>query len=338
MKTGLAACGLALVLAVTASALAQAGEPVALKFGFYPPAMSYVNTLGLTPWVNEVNKASDGTLAIKLYAGPTLGSERNMYDRTLAGVAQIGYSTLGPMASRFPRAQVTGLPFLSDDTGKSAVAFWRIFKRGLLGHEFDKVKVLALFNFPTAYVHTNKPIKTLDDLQGLKIAVSSRVAADVMVALGASPVTLAPTEYYEGLQRGLADGTAVSWTAVKTFKLDEVTKYHLEVPLGEAPVFVFMNKAAYAGLPAKAKHAIDEHSGEAFSKILGTNNEAQGRAESKVVAGKSGHTVTKLSPEQYKLWKARIEPVIAAWTKHAPDGAKVLAGYREELEKLGMTN
>jgi TRAP-type transport system periplasmic protein len=338
MKTGLVTAFLAVALAALAPPRAPAAAPVTLKFGFYPPVSSYVNTEGLTPWIEAVEKASDGTLKIKLFAGPTLGNERDMYDRTVAGVAQIGYSTLGPLASRFPRAQVAGLPFLSTDTGASAVALWRLYARGLTGHEFDKVKVLALFNFPTAYLHTNKRVRTLDDLHGLKLAVSSRVSADVMAALGASPVTLAPTEFYQGLDRGLADGAVVSWTAVKTFKLDEVTKDHLEVPLGEAPVFVFMNKAAYASLPARAKHAIDSLSGEAFSHTLGANNEAQGRAESKKVAKEPGQSVTRLAPAQYALWKARIEPVINAWAKQAPDGAKVLAAYRAELEKLGASN
>ena len=338
MKTGLAILGLAFALAAMAPARPQAAEPVTLKFGFYPPATSYVNTEGLSPWIDAVVKASDGTLAIKLYAGPTLGSERNMYERALADVAQIAYSTLGPLAAQFPRTQVTGLPFLSSNTETSAVAMWRVYMRGLFGHEFDKVRPLALFNFPTAYLHTNKPIRTLDDLKGLKIAVSSRVSADVMVALGASPVTLAPTEFYQALERGLADGVAVSWTAVKTFKLDEVTKFHLEVPLGEAPVFVFMNKTAYGALPAKAKGAIDRYSGEGFSRKLGANNHAQGIEEGKRVAAKEGHTVTRLSPDQYALWKARIEPIIVAWTQQAPEGATVLAAYREELRKLGATN
>ncbi|MGH7090736.1 MAG: hypothetical protein ACREFQ_17710, partial [Stellaceae bacterium] len=107
---------------------------------------------------------------------------------------------------------------------------------------------------------------------------------------------------------------------------------------GESPVFVFMNKAAYAGLPPQAKSAIDENSGESFSKILGANNEEQGRAEAKHVAAKPGQTIDRLSPAEQARWKARIEPVLEAWTKRVPDGAKILAAYREELKKLGMAD
>ena len=335
MRITAAAAGLAFAIAALGTQAAAAG-PAELKFGFYPPATSYVNTEGLTPWIERVERASGGTLAIKLFPGPTLGTERNMYDRVLNNVVQVGYSTLGQLASQFPRAQVSGLPFLSDDTGLSSMAYWRSFARGAFAREFDSVKVLALFNFPSSNLNTNKPVKVLEDIRGLKLAVSSRLGADATVAFGASPVTLVTTEFYEGLQRGVADGALSGWTAVKTFKLAEVTKDHLELPFGEAPAFVFMNKAAYAGLSPQAKHAIDGNSGEALSKILGENNAAQGRAESKTVAAEPGQTVVSLPAAEAARWKERIEPVIAEWTKQTPDGANVLAIYRAELKQLGM--
>ena len=64
----------------------------------------------------------------------------------------------------------------------------------------------------------------------------------------------------------------------------------------------------------------------------------QDRGESKDVAAKKGQTVAKLTPEQYALWQKRIEPVINAWAKQTPDGAKVLAAYREELKKVHATD
>ena len=204
----------------------------------------------------------------------------------------------------------------------------------MLAPEYNKIRVLALFNFPSAVLNTNKPVKTLGDIKGMKLAVSSRTAGQVVAALGGSPVTLTPPETYQGLSRGLAEGTVISWTAVKTFKLDEVTKYHVEAPLGEAPAFVFMNKAAYAGLPAKAKAAIDKYSGAPFSEKLGSNNEAAAEGEAKKVAKEPGHTVTELTPAEHKIWEARIRSVIDAWVKRAPNGAKVLAAYRAEIKKI----
>jgi TRAP-type C4-dicarboxylate transport system substrate-binding protein len=240
--------------------------------------------------------------------------------------------------SDFPRTQVADLPFLSDNTEKSSIALWRLYAKGALAPEYNRVKVLALFNFPSSLLNTNKPIKTVEDLKGQKYAVSTRMAGQVAEALGVAPVTLTPSEIYEALNRGVVDGAFIAWTAVRTFKLDDVTKYHVEVPLGEAPAFVFMNKDAYAKLPEKARQAIDKYSGESFARRLGAANQSADRSESEAVAAKRGQTVTKLTPEQYALWQKRIEPVIDAWAKQTPEGAKVLAAYREELKKVRATD
>ena len=327
---------LALSVLLAAPTLARA-ETVTLKFGFPAPATSFVNTEGMTPWINDVEKASGGTLQIKLFAGPTLGTFSNIYDRTLSNVAQISFGTFGAFASEFPRTQVSDLPFLSDDTRQSSVALWRLYAKGLLNPEFDKIKVLALFTFPGSFLNTNKPVKTLDEVKGMKLAVSSRTLGEIAEKMGAAPVTLTPADLYEAMNRRVVDGILVGWTAVKTFRLDDVTKHHLQLPLGEAPAFVFMNKSAYAALPAQAKAAIDKYSGEAFSDRLGLADERANRAEAKHVASLSGQSVTKLSAEQYPLWEKRIHPVIAQWTKSTPDGAKLLAAFEDELKKAPRT-
>lgn len=329
----MAACA-AVAILYTAAAGGARADPAMLKFGYPGSPTSYVNTKGMTPWIEEVEKASGGTLNIKLYAGPTLGTIRNIYERTLANVAQISFATFGPITSEFPLVSVADLPFASEDTTVSSVALWRLYAKGLFGHEFDKVKVLALFNFPSSAINTNKPILALADLRGLKLAVESRLLAEITVAIGASPVTLTTTELYQAMNRGTVDGILIGWTAIKTFKLQEVTKDHLEVALGEAPAYVIMNKAAYDGLPNQARQAIDRYSGETFSRRLGANNAAAGRAEAKLVAAMPGQSTARLSPAQTALWKKRIEPVIDSWMKRTPGGAKVFAAYREEIAKL----
>ena len=327
---------LGIALLIVAPAMAQA-EPVTLKFGFPAPPTSYVNTEGMTPWINDVEKASEGTLKIQLFAGPALGNFNNIYERTVENVAQISFGTFGAYASVFVRTQVSDLPFINDDTRQSSVALWRLYAKGLLNPEYDKVKVLALFTFPGSILNSNKPIKTLDAVKGMKLAAASRTLGEIAIAMGAAPITLTPSDLFEAQNRRVVDGILVAWTAVKTFRLDDVTKDHLQLPLGEAPAFVFMNKSAYDALPAQAKAAIDKYSGESFSDRLGLANERANRAEAKHVATLPGHSVTTLSAEQYPLWKKRIQPVVEQWVKSAPDGAKLLAAFVDELKKAPHT-
>jgi TRAP-type C4-dicarboxylate transport system substrate-binding protein len=68
---------IALAAALPAPDVAYAADPVQLKFGFPVPPMSFVNRRGVTPWIKDLEAAAQGTLEIKLFAGPTLGTVRN---------------------------------------------------------------------------------------------------------------------------------------------------------------------------------------------------------------------------------------------------------------------
>jgi TRAP-type C4-dicarboxylate transport system substrate-binding protein len=310
---------------------------VTLRFGFPVPAASYDNTRGVTPWIQDVEKASGGTLKIQLFTGPALGTFHNIYDRTLTGISQISFSTFGDLISEFPRTDVGSLPFLTRNTTDLSIALWKIYADGLLP-EFGKVKLLALFSFPNAVLHTNKPITSLADMKGMRIGVSSRVMGEVMTAFGAAPASLSPDELYEAIQHGLASGAVTSLGAAQVFKLDEVTTYHLEAPLGAAPGFVFMNKDAYAALPQPAKDAIDKFSGASFSKKMGEANDVEQTDERNHLKGLAGQHVSEPSAAEYALWQARVQPIVDAWEKRTPDGTKVLTALRAELDKLASAH
>ncbi len=81
-----------------------AAEPVTLKFAYPGAANSSVVTDGIAPWAKKVEAASHGTLAIKVFAGGSIGTYRNIYDRTLNGVTDMatGCSASSQASSRRP--------------------------------------------------------------------------------------------------------------------------------------------------------------------------------------------------------------------------------------------
>lgn len=57
---------------------------------------------------------------------------------------------------------------------------------------------------------------------------------------------------------------------METFKLNELTKYHTNMPFYSSALMVTMNKDKYEGLPEDLKQVIDDNSGMAVSKKVGT--------------------------------------------------------------------
>jgi TRAP-type C4-dicarboxylate transport system substrate-binding protein len=47
-----------------------------------------------------------------------------------------------------------------------------------------------------------------------------------------------------------------------------------------------------------------------------------------------GQTVAALSPDEEKRWQAKLQPITDTWIKETPDGAKVLAAFRQEIAAI----
>jgi TRAP-type C4-dicarboxylate transport system substrate-binding protein len=113
-----------------------------------------------------------------------------------------------------------------------------------------------------------------------------------------------------------------------------VTRFHLDIAMGQAPAFVFMNKQAYAKLPAGAKAAIDKLSYESFSRRMGDVTDRQDDLGRSTVRKIPGHKVYKLSPEENAKWEKALVPVTEEWVKSTPNGAAILAAFRKEIANV----
>ena len=180
----------------------------------------------------------------------------------------------------------------------------------------------------------SKPMKTLDDFKGVKFRTGSKIAGDIILALGGTPISIEVGEMTQSLQRGIVEGVIMPWTAFNPFKLDEVTKYHVDVPFGGGPIYIFMAKKKYETLPADAKRAIDANSGEGPSREFGKWWDQEQKKTHDRVASTPGHTVATLPPEEYGRWKARVQTVLDEWGKSAPGAAEVLAAYKAEIANV----
>jgi len=104
---------------------------------------------------------------------------------------------------------------------------------------------------------SRREIKRLTDFRGLKVR-SFGIAAEIWKHFGASIVTVPGEEIYTALATGVAD--AANWGSPYGFaqlKLEEVAKFYLGPPLIWSDIEdVFMNKAAWDGLPGELQQVI----------------------------------------------------------------------------------
>jgi TRAP-type C4-dicarboxylate transport system substrate-binding protein len=327
-KTTLLAAAALATLSFTAQA-----EPVQLKLASTAPPISRMNPEIFATWIKDVEAASAGTLKIQLFVGNSVATVFNVYDRTRNHVVDIGWAPFGPISDQFPKANVVSLPFAAEDHRIASIAFQRTYENGIIADEHKDVRVLNLFVFPGSVIHSNKPITNLTQLKGSKIGVEGRMLGLAVERLGGVPISLGPPEMHQAAQRGVVEGLAIGWVAVGSFKIDEVSKYHLNNVLNGVGAYIDMNKDAYAKLPDKAKAAIDKYSGIAFTNRINPVLSDMNSSQLVRVKGLSTHTVSQLTPDELARWKKATEPLIQEWINSTPDGAKILEVYRAEYAK-----
>ena len=328
----------ALVATLASTPVGNAAEPTVLRWAYTAPLTSPTYTRFWGPWLKKVNEDAKGVFHVDVFAGSRLASLTNVYDRLVQNVYELGYGIHGAIAGKFPKTEVCILPFLASDPEIASGALWNLYQSGVISNEYTDTKPIALFVYSQNNFHLKKPVRKLEDMSGLKVGVSARISGELVQALGAQPVSVPVTEYYQAANRGLIDGILVGWTGVLQFKVQEVTNYHLEASFGTGSGFFLMNKNAYARLPDKGRAIIDHHSGLATSMGFGKVLRGIADYQRSTVAKMPHHTIAQLSPSEQKRWEERVKPIISQWEKATPNGAEILAAYRSEIAKLSAAN
>jgi len=117
------------------------------------------------------------------------------------------------------------------------------------------MKVLLLFTHQPGNVHTTrKPIRTVEDMRGLRIRFASPTIRDFVAALGATPVGVPPTEQVEQLQKGSIDGVFIDYGGAGiAFKMGGILKHSTEMYSYVASFGLGMNEEFWNRLPPDLK-------------------------------------------------------------------------------------
>ena len=309
-------------------------EPMSVKFAIPSPAVSPITTRILVPWAEEVAKASVDMLEIKVFPGGAIANFANVWDRTINGVADIGWGGHGYYPSQFPKSFVAMLPFESRSSAEAAGALWALYDKGLIADEYQAVKLLGLGDFPNVSLHSRKPIVSVADMRGVKVVALSRTVGQAVERLGASPIVLQFTEVYQALQRGTVDAVAGGWPTVPALNLTEVTTHHLVMSLGTEAMFLIMNRDSYARLPDAVRASLDKLSNAAFVKRATAVFDAYDADASAAVAKQQGQTVSNLPTAEETRWKETVASFIAEWVNTTPNGSNILAAFRNEIIRI----
>ena len=322
------------------SGLAQ--QTITLKFHTFMAPQSNVWLDMHKPWMAKVEKESGGRIKFEGYPAMQLGGTPvQLYDQAKDGVVDVVWTLPGNTAGRFPRIEVFELPFMMTNAEATSKAYWE-YVQTVAPDEFKDTQVLALQVHGPGVIHTtDKPVKSVNDMRGLKLRAPTRQVTKLLGVLGATPVGMPLPQIPDALSKGTINGCVIPWEVVPSVKVHELTKYHAEFdPAGGSlytTTFVLaMNKAKYESLPPDLKKVIDANSGLATSAWLGKTqqgNDPKGRKE----AVDRKNTIFTVSASEAQEFRRRSRQIEVEWmqdmTKRGFDGTKLMDTARSLIEK-----
>ena len=181
-------CLLAAALAATVGFAQPASAETVLKFASFVPPQYILHKPIFLKLADDLDKATGGEVKIKVYAAGALGKGPvEQYQRAVRRVAEISYGLPGYTSSVFPKTLLIELPGVTQGHQDATRKLWKVMDAHLRD-EFKRTRPLAVFVTPPAvFMMRDKPVRTLEDLKGLKIRVASKSAASVISSYGATP-------------------------------------------------------------------------------------------------------------------------------------------------------
>ncbi|MBS28944.1 MAG: hypothetical protein CL566_08500 [Alphaproteobacteria bacterium] len=313
-----------------ATSTASADE---LSLAYFMGPKHPMNAGVMGPFGEKLAELSGGKLIVKQFPGGALNKvPPKQYSILLNGVADIIFTLPGYTADVFPKTNVMGLPDLCDSAFSCTEAMQRV--RGELEKEYN-AKVIAIWaNAPPVLITKDKAVRSLEDLAGMKIRVTSKSDVPIVEALGASAVAQPVTVINQNLANGVIDGIMIDPSAIGAFKLFEPANYVTTWFPGSGSAFVLlMNKDVYNGLSDEEKGWVDAAASTELSLGAGKAYDAAS-ARGIGAAKKNGNEMIELSDAEKAKFQAKVDAVMAELAKK-PVGDTTIGAMISKMKGQG---
>jgi len=323
---------------LTSPVFASAAKPIELKFAVLESAQSSRSRNGHAVWAAKINEASKGKLKVIPFYGGALAGARQVYDACINGIVDIVYAAVPHYPGRFPMTEALIHPGsnMDDPVLASKVAMMLYRKYPAMQKDFRQVKFLFLYGFaPISIATVKKPVRTVDDVKGLRLRVAQKGIADLLKSVGASPMFIKPADIFMNLQKGVIDGSCMGWSGHHAFGTNKLAKYFTVVPAFPGPFFVFgVNKAKWNKLPPDAQNAIMSMSGDVGSLHYARSALKETEDATKDIRNNPDKEIIKLSPEEIDRWTELSKPIQERMIKKLESKGLPGKQFFDDIKKL----
>jgi tripartite ATP-independent transporter DctP family solute receptor len=228
------------------------------------PTVQAVENMG-----KKLEEATQGRLGIQMYASMQLGGEKEAIEQAQFGALQFARVSVGALGPVVDDLNVFNLPFLFRNTEHMQKIIDGPVGQAMLDKVTNNPQVrligLCWMDAGARNVYdSKKPIRTIEDLKGLKVRVMGNpMFVDMMNSLGGNGVAMGYDQVFSALQTGVVDGAENNPPSFVFDNHYQVAKYYSLTEHLIVPEMLVFSHVSWAMLSPEDQELIKKFSREA---------------------------------------------------------------------------
>jgi TRAP-type C4-dicarboxylate transport system substrate-binding protein len=315
-----------MILGFDAAGAARAAEQ--WNFYMHQSAPNFATSRGAKMFTEEVEKATNGELKVRLHLSGTLQiSPSNITQAVGDNVVQIGDDLFN--SGNIPVAGIPRLPMLVqsyEDFAKTDAVLKPYIEKAFAQKGST---VLASYTYPLQFAWGRKKLEALDDFKGLKMRVAQPEQGEFVRRFGGTSITMSAPEVPSALDRGVVDGIFTAGVGAVLWK--ELLKYGYVLIVNVNNSYFIANTDAYKKLSPDLQAKVRKVAEDTARWDQETMQKEE--ADSVKVLTDAGYTFTTAKPDEIARAVDTMKPYWDEWAKTR--GADVVEALGKVRTALG---
>jgi tripartite ATP-independent transporter DctP family solute receptor len=284
-------------------------------------------------FADQLAAKSGGKMTARVFTSGSLGNDISMTSALRGGTLEMTIPDSSTLVSLIKPFGVLNLPLTFNNEKEADAVLDGPFGQKLLATLSDK-GLIGLGFWENGFRHvtnSRRPVLRAEDLAGLKLRViQSPLFLDTFNTLGANATPMPFTELYTAMEQAAVDGQENPAATILASKFYEVQKHMVLSRHMYSAWVLLLSKKTWDGLSADERKIVQDAARDA---TLYERKTIRAFSETALVdLKKAGMQVTELPPTEHAKMQAKLQPVLAKFSKEF--GEDTTAELNGELAKV----
>ncbi|HUW65076.1 MAG TPA: TRAP transporter substrate-binding protein DctP [Spirochaetia bacterium] len=218
-------------------------------------SQSVTDDTGFFYFQKQVDTAGQGQLSIKYLGGPEVTPVNQIVNALKSGTVDIALTSMSYESSLVPEANAFTVDLHTPEQER-ADGYYDLFNQ-ILAQKANAVLLGRAVPDQQFNLYTTFPVHSFADFKGKPMRTVPNYT-DILNALGASPVTLAPGDVYSALDRGVVQGYGWPGYGISALGWDAKTKYEIKPGFNQVDAVILINRDKWNSLTDAQKKILND--------------------------------------------------------------------------------